>query len=108
MYEGPNTRNYHTYILTNYERTVLYVGMTNDLLRRLNDHLKDSKNLKNTFAGKYNCLYLVHYEWYQYVLDAIAREKEIKGWSRLKKEKLIEENNPDWKFLNEEIEPDLI
>jgi len=58
---------------------------------------------KNSFTSKYKCYYLVWFERHQYINNAIARETEIKGWLRIKKEKLIEEENPDWRFLNKDI-----
>ena len=93
--------NYYVYILTNPQKTVLYVGVTNDLDRRLQEHLDDHMKDHKSFAGKYFCYYLIYYEWYQYIQAAIAREKEIKGWKRAKKEKLIAAFNPDWRFLND-------
>lgn len=93
--------NYFVYILTNYQKTVLYVGVTNDLEIRIAQHLEG--NSINAFTHKYKCYYLVYYERYQYVNDAIDREKEIKGWSRAKKDALIETENKDWRFLNDEI-----
>ena len=96
--------NYYVYILTNVTKKVLYVGVSNDLQRRLIEHLQDSRIGKKTFAGKYNCCHLIYYEHFQYINDAIAREKEIKGWRRSKKDALIQESNPEWRFLNEEVE----
>ena len=58
---------------------------------------------EDTFAGKYHCFNLVYFEHSKYVNNSIAREKEIKGWLRTKKEELISEFNPEWKFLNDEI-----
>ena len=97
-------QNYFTYILTNKNKTVLYTGVTNNLKRRLNEHQEDAKGAKNTFAGKYNCYYLVYYERFQLIDHAIKREKEIKGWKRDKKEKLIEDFNSEWKFLNDKVD----
>jgi putative endonuclease len=94
------THNYHVYILTNLKKTVLYTGVTNDLGRRLFEHSEDSLALKKHFTGKYNCIHLIYYERYDQVVHAIEREKEIKGWSREKKEKLISDFNPEWGFLN--------
>ncbi len=91
---------YYVYILTNYNKTVLYTGVTNNLYRRLVEHQNDAKGLKTTFAGKYNCIYLLYYEEYQLVNVAIAREKEIKNMTRAKKEELINRVNPQWEFLN--------
>ncbi len=94
--------NYFVYILTNPAKTVLYTGMTNDITTRLAQHL-EKRGTKESFAGKYHCYNLVYWERHQFVQHAIEREKEIKGWSRKKKERLIEEFNPDWKFLNGEV-----
>jgi len=81
---------------------VLYVGVTNDLNRRLCEHYFGTDQ-KESFTSKYKCYYLVWFERYQYVNHTIEREKEIKGWLRVKKNKLIEEENPDWRFLNKDI-----
>ena len=59
---------------------------------------------KKSFAGKYNCYHLIYFERFQYIEHAIEREKEIKGWIRKKKEKLINDFNPNWRFLNSEID----
>lgn len=93
---------YHVYILSNLTKTVLYIGVTNNLERRLTEHYLNRGKL-NSFTGKYNCFYLLHYESYKYILDAIEREKKIKGWSRKKKEALIAEENKEWTFLNSTI-----
>jgi putative endonuclease len=82
------------------KKNVLYVGLTNNLQKRIEQHIADSEHTKQSFAGKYNCCYLLHLEEFMFVHDAIAREKEIKGWNRIKKELLITQNNPDWQFLN--------
>ena len=92
--------NYFIYILTNKNKTVLYVGVTNDLVMRLHQHVK---GLTRGFTHKYNCYFLVCYERYDHINDAIAREKEIKGWRREKKEQLITSFNPEWRFLNDEV-----
>ncbi|NQZ77763.1 MAG: GIY-YIG nuclease family protein [Ekhidna sp.] len=96
--------NYFTYITTNRTRKVLYTGMTNDLFTRMSQHKADALGEKKTFAGKYNCYHLVYWERHQFVNDAIEREKEIKGWKRFKKIKLVEKFNPEWKFLNDELD----
>jgi putative endonuclease len=95
------SHNYYLYILTNPKKTVLYVGVTNNPDRRLQEHIDDHMNDRKSFACKYFCYYLIYYEWYKYILAAIGREKEIKGWTRAKKEKLIASFNPDWRFLND-------
>ena len=94
--------NFYTYILTNFKQNVLYVGVTNNLERRLWEHYF-GKDKKDSFTGKYKCFYLVWYERHQYINYAIEREKEIKGWTRERKNKLIAEENPTWRFLNVEI-----
>lgn len=94
--------NFYVYIVTNPVKTVLYVGVTNDLTRRLAEHFENKGN-KKTFAGKYYCYNLVYYEHFTHIDHAIAREKEIKKWRREKKELLIATENPEWKFLNEEV-----
>ena len=93
---------FSVYILTNYAKTVLYTGVTNDLEHRIIEHYLNSGNPKS-FAGKYKTHYLLYYEDYKYINQAIAREKEIKGWKRIKKEELIKSENPEMKFLNIEI-----
>ena len=94
------TQSYFVYIVTNYQKTVLYVGLTNNLSRRTNEHYK---GLVEGFTKKYNCRYLVFYQHFPDINFAISREKEIKKWSRVKKNELISKFNPDWKFLNERI-----
>jgi putative endonuclease len=91
---------FYVYILTNKNKRVLYTGVTNDLERRLTEHYFNSNA---SFTGKYNCHFLLYFEEYQYINDAIAREKQIKGWIRKKKVELINSENPNWNFLNEKI-----
>jgi len=93
---------YFVYITTNPRKTTLYTGMTNDLSSRLVQHFNHCGNPK-TFAGKYYCYNLVYWECFQLVEYAIAREKEIKGWRREKKLALINQSNPTWRFLNNEV-----
>lgn len=95
--------NYYIYITTNQYRTTIYIGVTNDIQRRISQHYFDSQNEKKSFAGKYNCYELVYYEGFQYAKDAIAREKQLKKWSRKKKNDLIETVNPTWESLNNEV-----
>lgn len=95
--------NHFVYITTNEYRTALYVGVTNNIQRRLSLHYFDSQNSKKSFAGKYNCLYLVYYEGFENPKDAIVREKEIKKWRREKKNSLISAFNPKWETLNNQI-----
>jgi putative endonuclease len=93
--------NFYVYITTNPEKTVLYVGVTNDLRIRLHQHYENRGN-KNSFAGKYYCYNLVYYDHFSHIEHAIKREKEIKKWRREKKAALIESTNPGWGFLNDE------
>ncbi|OGH91856.1 MAG: endonuclease [Candidatus Magasanikbacteria bacterium RIFOXYD2_FULL_39_9] len=81
------------------ESGTLYVGVTNDLTRRISEH---KQNLIEGFTKKYKCHKLVYYENYSDIKQAIAREKEIKGWLRKKKEQLIKNINPGWKDLSVE------
>ena len=101
------THNYFVYILTNKHKRVLYIGVTNDLNNRLFEHREESKHGKRSFAGKYNAYYLVYFEHFDLIEDAIAREKQIKGWLRKKKDELINSFNPEWKFLNDEVAEDI-
>jgi len=94
--------NYFVYIVTNSSKSVLYIGVTNDLPTRLAQHF-ENKNKPETFAGRYHCHHLIYWERFQYIDHAIEREKELKKWSRSKKNALIGEFNPTWDFLNEEI-----
>ena len=96
--EGYHT--YYVYIITNKYRSTYYVGMTNNLNLRLHPH-KDNivKGIK-TFASRYNIEFLVYYEKFTWVQQAILREKEIKGWRREKKLELIRAFNENFEFLN--------
>ena len=92
--------NYYVYILTNANKTTLYIGITNNLVRRILEHREDANNKRKTFAGKYKCVHLVYWEHYQYINIAIEREKQLKKWRREKKENLINEFNPTWSFYS--------
>ncbi|HEY8780755.1 MAG TPA: GIY-YIG nuclease family protein [Mucilaginibacter sp.] len=94
--------NFYVYITTNPDRTVLYIGVTNDLGRRLAEH-RENKGRKTTFAGKYYCYNLIYYEHFTHINNAIEREKEIKKWRREKKNLLISSLNPEWRFMNDEV-----
>ena len=93
-------RQYYTYILTNWNRSLFYIGVTNDLAMRLVEHWQDKKGAHTT---RYNIRYLVWYESTKYVLNAIDYEKKIKKYTRAQREALINAFNPDWKFLNEAV-----
>ena len=94
------THNYYVYILTNKKKNVLYIGVTNDLKLRLYQH-SNPLPYSNSFTSKYKCYYLVYYEHFFDIEDAILREKQLKGMSREKKNNIISSVNPDWKFLND-------
>ena len=89
-------KRYYTYILTNKYNEVLYIGVTNDLARRVAEHRSGTIP---GFTQKYNCHKLVYYEEYSEVEMAIAREKQLKKWSRPKKETLIATKNKEWEDL---------
>lgn len=88
---------YSIYILTNWSKKVLYIGVTNNLSRRLQEHVSGTIP---GFTQKYNCKNLIYYEEFDYIENAIAREKQIKKWRREKKDKLIESFNPRWETPN--------
>lgn len=91
-------RNYFVYIITNLRKTVLYTGVTNDLRIRLQQHY-ENRGSKKTFAGRYYCYKLLYYQRFSNITQAIAWEKEVKNMRRSKKEALINEMNPQWRFL---------
>ena len=93
-------RDYSVYILAN-ETRMLYIGVTNDLERRLSEH---KLKLADGYTRRYNMTRLVYYENLPDVRDAIAREKELKGWRRARKIGLIEAMNPRWRDLSEDWE----
>ena len=93
---------YFVYITTSSRKTVLYTGVTNDLEQRLTEHYLN-RGKSDNFAVKYYCYHLVYYEKFKWINDAIAREKEIKGWIRDKKIALIKTENPTLRFLNHEV-----
>ena len=91
-------KNYYVYLITNMHNSVLYLGVTNNLLRRVYEH---KNKLTKGFTSKYNVQKLVYFEMTGEVQDAIAREKEIKKWRREKKNDLVESMNPEWNDLSE-------
>jgi len=102
IFKNMKHHNYFVYIVTNHTKTVLYIGVTNDLQRRLYEHF-ENRGKPLTFAGKFHCYNLIYYEHYSHIDAAIAREKELKDWNRTKKVNLINSINPSWAFLNDEI-----
>jgi len=84
---------FYTYIVTNPGRTTLYIGVTNNLSARIAEHYI-SRGSREHFASKYHCHQLVYFEKFENIIDAISREKELKGWRRSKKMSLITSTNP--------------
>ena len=91
-------KHYYVYIMTNRKNGVLYAGVTNNLDRRVYEH---KHKLVAGFTSKYNCTRLVYYDTMSDVRSAIATEKQIKGWLRVKKIALIESANPEWQDLRD-------
>jgi putative endonuclease len=94
------TKRFYVYILSNTQRGVLYVGVTNDLSRRMFEH---KSRLVSGFTRKYGVILLVHFEEYSSILEARAREASLKRWRRAWKIQLIESLNPDWRDLTREL-----
>jgi putative endonuclease len=82
------------YFMTNERKTTLYLGVTSNLIRRLQEHR--NKFYPDSFTARYNLVYLVYYECYSSIQEAILYEKQIKKWRREKKDHLISSMNPDW------------
>ena len=91
-------KKFYVYILTNINKTVLYTGFTDDIIRRIQEH-KDKKY--EGFTKFYNVNRLLYFETYFTVEDAMKREKQLKKWNRSWKNNLIDKLNPDWKDLSE-------
>ena len=91
--------SYYVYIMTNKNRNVLYVGVTNDLIKRVFEHKHHLD--KGSFTARYNVEKLVYFEMTSDVKAAIEREKQIKGWNRKRKNQLVESMNPVLKDLYE-------
>ena len=89
---------YYVYLLTNWNNTVMYAGVTNNLQRRLYEH---KNKLIEGFTKKYNVDKLVYFEECGDIKTAIEREKQLKNWRREKKDALVASMNPDWKDLSE-------
>lgn len=92
-------KNYYVYIITNFTNSTLYIGVTNNLERRLYEH---KNKLVDGFSKRYNFNKLVYFEETTSIETAIEREKQLKSWKRDKKETLIKNINPTWKDLSEE------
>ena len=93
-------KTYFVYFLTNWNNKVLYIGVTNNLERRLYEHQQE---IVEGFTKKYHVHKLVYYEHYEDVQQAIEREKQVKKWRREKKNLLIESMNPEWNDMIKEI-----
>ncbi len=89
------------YFMTNKNKTTLYLGVTSNLLNRVYEHRM--KKYTTSFTAKYNLVFLVFYEFHYSIEEAIAREKQVKKWSRKKKDELINSLNPERKDLWDEI-----
>ena len=92
---------YYVYILSNSHKNVIYTGVTNNLVRRVYEHKNHLD--KGSFSARYNVENLVYFEVTPNIESAIEREKQIKGWNRKHKNKLIESKNPNWVDLYETI-----
>jgi len=95
---------YYVYILTNKSNKVMYIGITNDLQRRLYEHKNE---LVDGFTKKYHIHKLVYYESHKYVKEAILREKKLKGLLRIRKNELVETMNPEWIDLSDKLFPNV-
>ncbi len=91
-------KSYYVYLLTNWNNRVMYVGMTNNLERRVYEH---KNRLVSGFTKKYNINKLVYFEETSDVNAALSREKEIKKWRREKKDSLVLNVNPEWRDLSD-------
>jgi putative endonuclease len=96
------TNTYYVYILASKRNGTLYIGVTNDLERRLYEH---KNNLVEGFTSKYNVHHLVYYEDVNDIQSALQREKQLKRWTRKWKIELIEKVNPEWRDLCADFTP---
>jgi len=95
-----NEKHGYVYILTNIHNKVLYTGVTSNLVKRMYEHRNE---LVDGFTKKYNAHKLIHFEVFNNMMDAITREKQIKGWLRRKKIALVESENPKWNDMYENL-----
>ena len=91
----------YVYLICNQNNTVIYTGVTSDLLLRIQQH--KNKKYPGSFTARYNCNKLVYFQFYESIVLAIQEEKRIKGGNRNQKERMIAQMNPEWKDLWEEI-----
>ena len=99
--ERTTPMNYYVYILTNAHKNLIYVGVTNDLIRRVYEHKHHLD--ADSYTAKYNIDQLVYFETTSDVYSAISREKQLKGWNRARKNKLVEMKNPGWADIYESL-----
>ena len=92
--------SYYVYMLTNQHSNVLYIGVTNNLVRRVYEH---RHHLVDGFTKRYHVDKLVYYETTSDIAAAITREKQLKGWTRAKKDALVASLNPQWKELLQDV-----
>jgi putative endonuclease len=95
-----NDENYYLYIIASKKNGTLYIGVTNDLVKRIYEH---KQNAVNGFTKKYNVHTLVYYKVHRDIEETILKEKQMKKWNRKWKVRIIEEKNPEWKDLYDEI-----
>lgn len=93
-----NMKSYYIYFMASKNKGALYIGIAGDLLRRVDEH---KAHVVDGFTKQYNCVNLVYFEEISGPNDAISREKQLKKWSRAKKEYLINEVNPSWDDLSD-------
>ena len=94
---------YYVYVITNKYRSTFYIGVTNNLKKRLIRHKTNIETGVKTFASRYNIQHLVYYQKFEWIQLAIAREKELKGWKREKKLNLIRSFNSNFEFLEDQF-----
>lgn len=92
---------YYVYILTNANKNLIYIGVTNNLIRRVYEHKHHLD--KGSYIARYNIDQLVYFEETSDVEAAISREKQLKGWNRARKNRLVESKNPEWKDIYTQI-----
>ena len=100
MGDSRTVRKFYIYMLASHRNGTLYIGMTNDLLRRVREH---KSGLIEGFTKKYGVHMLVWYEAAESASSAIQREKQLKRWRRAWKLRIIEEGNPEWRDLFDEL-----
>lgn len=92
---------YYVYILTNANKNLIYIGVTNNLIRRVYEHKHHLD--KGSYTARYNIDQLVYFEETSDVEAAISRERQLKGWNRVRKNRLVESKNPEWKDIYTQI-----